>query len=60
MTHQLYRGDDFQEGYKVVELELEDDLIKYLEARAVEEQCTVDDIIEQILEAVIQDLENKE
>lgn len=56
MTHKLYRDKD-EPGYEDVELELDDDIIQYLENRAREEQKTVDEVIEDVLRLAIKEME---
>lgn len=56
MTHKLYR-DKSLEGYEDLELELDQEMIDWLEDRARESGVTVDEIIEEILTEAIRDWE---
>lgn len=56
MTHQLYRDKDL-EGYEIVELDLDQEMIVWLEDRATEKGVTVDEIVEEILSEAIRDWE---
>jgi len=56
MTHKLYRDKDL-EGYKVIELDLDQEMVVWLEDRARENGVTVDEIVEEILSEAIRDWE---
>lgn len=52
MTHQLYRDHDL-EGYEDLVLDLDQDLVDYLEAIAKEKKITVDEVIEDTLRSFL-------
>jgi hypothetical protein len=56
MTKARYRDKDL-EGYADIELELEQEVIDILEERAILEDKTVDEVIEDILIEMIRDWE---
>lgn len=56
MTHKLYRDKDLA-GYEIVKLDLDQDMIVWLEDRATEKGVTVDEIVEEILNEAIRDWE---
>lgn len=56
MTHKLYRDKDLP-GYADIELELNQEMVDWLEFRAKEQQVTVDEIIEEILTEAVRDWE---
>lgn len=51
MTKAKYR--DLEEGYEEIELELDVDHIEFLEQQAIERDITVDEVIEELLQRVI-------
>lgn len=56
MTHKLYRDKELP-GYEYIEVDLDQEMISWLESRAVEKGVTVDEIVEEILSEAIRDWE---
>lgn len=56
LTHKLYRDKDLK-GYEELELDLEQEMIDWLEQRAIMENKTVDEVLENILWEAIRDAE---
>jgi len=56
MAHKLYR-DETDTGYEEIELDLEQDVIDWLEERAILEIKTVDEIVEDILQEAMYEWE---
>jgi hypothetical protein len=57
MTHKLYR--DETEGFEIVELDLPQEMIDWLEETAILNGITVDEVIEEALIKLLQDLGTK-
>lgn len=55
MTHKLYR-DETDEGLEVIELDLPQEMIDWLEETAILNGITVDQVIEEALIKLLQDL----
>jgi 23S rRNA G2069 N7-methylase RlmK/C1962 C5-methylase RlmI len=55
MTHKLYR-DETDEGLEVIELDLPQEMIDWLEETAILNGITVDQVIEEALIKLLQDM----